>query len=78
MENRFQKTISNGKISELNKITCGVPQGSILGPLFFLIYINDLQGILGNNYFHSYADDNVIYCMNEKMELAERVTSYIG
>ena len=72
LENRYQKTISNGNISILNKITCGVPQGSILGPLFFLIYINDLQGILGNNNFHLYADDTVIYCMNEKFELAEK------
>ena len=71
LNNRYQKTLSNGKISEFNKITCGVPQGSILGPLFFLIYINDLQGILGNTNFHLYADDTVIYCMNENIELAE-------
>ena len=71
LENRQQKTITNGKISDVNQITCGVPQGSILGPLFFLIYINDLHGVLGNNYFHLYADDTVIYCMNENVKSAE-------
>ena len=72
LTNRYQKTISNGNLSELNKITCGVPQGSILGPLFFLIYINDLKGILNNNSFHLYADDTVIYCMNENIHIAEK------
>ena len=72
LTNRFQKTFSNGKTSSLNKITCGVPQGSILGPLFFLIYINDLEGVLGNNHFHLYADDTVIYCYNENIAMAEK------
>ena len=71
LKNRFQKTICNGKLSKLNKVTCGVPQGSILGPLFFLIYINDLQGILGDNAYHLYADDTVIYCSNKSIEIAE-------
>ena len=71
LDNRFQKTISNGTFSKFNRITCGVPQGSILGPLFFLIYINDLQGVLGDNFFHLYADDTVIYCMDENVKLAE-------
>ena len=72
LSNRFQKTISNGKMSKLNEITCGVPQGSILGPLFFLIYINDIQGVLGENHFHLYADDTVIYCMNDNIDVAKQ------
>ena len=71
LENRFQKTISNGKLSELSRITCGVPQGSILGPLFFLTYINDLQGILGNNAYQLYAGDTVIYCTSKEVKSAE-------
>ena len=60
--NRYQKTICNGKLSSKQKIVCGVPQGSILGPLLFLVYINDLESQLDDVNFQLYADDTVIYC----------------
>ena len=69
--NSFQITLCNGIVSDLEKITCGVPQGSILGPLFFILYINDIQAMLGDNNFQLYADDTVIHCSDKSMDLAE-------
>ena len=42
---RKQYVFYNGVASEMEVITCGVPQGSVLGPLLFLLYVNDLPNI---------------------------------
>ena len=60
LSNRSQSTLANGILSTSNRITCGVPQGSVLGPLLF-VYVNDLSSILSNSGQYLYADDTVIY-----------------
>ena len=47
----------NGKLADLGEVNCGVPQGSGLGPLLFIIYINDLPLSVKHSQVKMYADD---------------------
>ena len=59
--NRSQYVSVNGHNSNCLDITCGVPQGSVLGPLLFLMYINDLPNSSTKLTFYLFADDTNIY-----------------
>ena len=54
-----------GKKSDLLDITCGVPQGSILGPLLFLLYINDMKNSVKHSILHHFADDTNLLCSDK-------------
>ena len=60
LSGRFQRVVLNGQTSSLRPVLAGVPQGSILGPLLFLIYINDLPNELKSN-AKLFADDTSLF-----------------
>ena len=70
LSNRKQCTYVNGVTSSLLPVTCGVPQGSVLGPLFFLVFVNDIQGALEDCKVKLYADDTVLYQSGLNGEIA--------
>ena len=66
LSGRQQYVAFNGVSSNLLAIKCGVPQGSILGPLLFLLYINDIINTTSLVSFILFADDtNIVYCHDE-------------
>ena len=74
LTNRKQYVFYNGCSSETKSITCGVPQGSVLGPLLFLLYINDLPNISDKLNFFLFADDtNIYYESDNLLELEKTV-----
>ena len=67
LTNRQQYVVHNDLTSDLMTIECGVPQGSILGPLLFLIYINDITNTTSLLSFILFADDTNIFCSHHDL-----------
>ena len=68
---RKQYTYANGNISDLKQTMYGVPQGSVLGPLLFLLYINDLYKASSKFQFYLFADDTSLICANNDLNKLE-------
>ena len=75
LTDRKQYVFFNGVSSEVLGITCGVPQGSVLGPLLFLIYINNLPNISDKLQFFLFADDTNIYFDSDNLVTIEKVVN---
>ena len=71
LSDRSQKCQGNGELSTLKYLKYGVPQGSILGPLLFLIYINDLPNCLQHSTARMFADDTNITVSGKSIKEAE-------
>ena len=67
--NRRQRVVLNGVESNWADVLAGVPQGSILCPLLFLIYINDIVNNIRSSIRH-FADDTTIYIIIENPQTA--------
>ena len=72
LSNRKQYVSLNGYDSEILELKCGIPQGSTLGPLLFLLYINDLRFCLKNSKASHFADDTCITNANRNCKALER------
>ena len=77
LQNRRQRVVVNGSNSSWVPVRSGVPQGTVIGPILFLIYINDIkEGI--SSPMRLFADDSIIYrvinTMDDHLALAADLT----
>ena len=68
LKDRSQYTTINGSSSSTKPINYGVPQGSLLGPRLFSIYVNDLPDAVTEGEVEMYADDTTAYCIGDNFD----------
>ena len=71
LDGRKQRVLANNVCSSSQCITQGVPQGSVLGPLFYILYANDIVDTVKYCKIALYADDTVLYSANLDPSLSE-------
>ena len=75
LPNRSQYVSINGYDSGLAVINCGVPQGLVLGPLLFLLYINDLNQAIKFWEVHHFADDTNLLCLGNSIKKLNKLAN---
>lgn len=70
---RRQITVVNGNESVSSYVQCGVPQGSILGPLLFILFLNDLPKVVEKSSLSLYADDTCVYFASKNPQELQNV-----
>ena len=79
LTNRKQFITIDSVKSDIQYITCGVPQGSVLGPLLFLIYINDIQNAVPEAKLKLFADDTNLFIFGETLtEICTKANILLG
>ena len=71
LNDRKQFVSLHGTNSEYQTLTCGVPQGSVLGPLLFLLYVNDICNCSSILEFHLFADDTNVFLSDTNIQKLE-------
>ena len=75
LSNCSQYVSINGYDSGLAAINCGVPQGSVLGPLLFLLYINDLNQAIKFCNVHHFADNTNLLCLGNSIKKLNKLVN---
>lgn len=71
LSNRKQAVRAHGTLSDFQELTSGVPQGSVLGPILFLLFINDLPTAVKESFCNLFADDTILYAIDDSFECAQ-------
>ena len=76
LTNRKQFVSINGYDSDVKELRHGVPQGSVLGPLLFLLYINDLHFAIKHSNVYHFADDTNLLHINESFKKSQKYLNF--